>query len=100
LVKLQDALNSSKNTRLNTFDWFVLRQKILIRDDKTCVLCGKKDCLEVDHILPISLGGSNKLENLQTLCDVCHKKKTKQDVELLRRTNKLKKYKKSLRRFD
>ena len=31
---------------------------------------------EIDHILPVSEGGSNHLENFQALCGCCHNKKS------------------------
>jgi len=31
---------------------------------------------EVDHIIPLARGGTNKLINLQALCKSCHSKKT------------------------
>ena len=31
---------------------------------------------EVDHITPVSLGGSDDIGNLQLLCKECHKEKT------------------------
>ena len=31
---------------------------------------------EIDHILPVSEGGNNDLENFQALCGCCHNKKT------------------------
>jgi len=31
--------------------------------------------LTKDHILPVSLGGSDELDNLQTMCDKCNSKK-------------------------
>ncbi|WP_458760512.1 HNH endonuclease [Afipia sp. TerB] len=39
----------------------------------------KKQC---DHIVAIINGGQNRESNLQTLCDWCHKAKTKADVAL------------------
>lgn len=37
-----------------------------------CLRCGKKRKLTVDHVLPISLGGSNDISNLQPLCKDCN----------------------------
>lgn len=31
---------------------------------------------EVDHITPVSMGGSDDIENLQLLCKECHQEKT------------------------
>lgn len=38
----------------------------------TCVKCGTKEKLSLDHIKPVVLGGSNALENLQILCMPCN----------------------------
>lgn len=51
------------------------RFMVLKRDNFRCVLCGRsseKCSLEIDHIFPISKGGTNKLNNLQTLCHECN----------------------------
>jgi len=39
------------------------------RDRGQCVVCGSKDKLEFDHIIPIVEGGSNTSRNLQLLCE-------------------------------
>jgi len=55
-----------------------LRYDIMKRDNFKCCLCGKspaKDSnviLEIDHILPITKGGDNNFDNLQTLCKDCN----------------------------
>jgi hypothetical protein len=54
------------------------RRRFLVmrRDGYTCRLCRKPGGeLEVDHMIPVCLGGSNKLENLQTLCKPCNRGK-------------------------
>ena len=49
------------------------RAHALDRDSYTCQCCGKKHVrLEVHHIIFRSLGGSDELENLITLCEKCH----------------------------
>jgi 5-methylcytosine-specific restriction endonuclease McrA len=43
-----------------------------------CQICGKeltKDTVTIDHIVPISKGGTNAIENLQPLCERCNSKK-------------------------
>lgn len=48
------------------------------RDNGICAKCGiKKDKWEADHIIEIRDGGGGcSLDNFQTLCTDCHKKKT------------------------
>jgi 5-methylcytosine-specific restriction endonuclease McrA len=46
---------------------------------------------EVDHIVPIGMGGSGFLHsNLQVLCKACHKEKTKKDHADIRKLKKSK----------
>ena len=60
-----------------------IRYDVLVRDGRKCLLCGRtpKDGirLEVDHILPRSKGGSNSMDNLQTLCAPCNRGKSSRD---------------------
>lgn len=54
------------------------RYDVMKRDGFQCVLCGtsgRNARLEIDHIIPISSGGSNKADNLQTLCFKCNRGK-------------------------
>ena len=51
---------------------------VLSRDCYKCVFCGrnsKEVTLEIDHIISFSGGGSNKSDNLQTLCFDCNRGK-------------------------
>lgn len=57
-----------------------MRHEVFKRDNYTCVECGatKKDgaTLHIDHIIPVSKGGSDELSNLQTLCSDCNLNKS------------------------
>lgn len=47
------------------------------RDGYRCVDCGEFETrtqrLQAHHVLPLSEGGSNTLDNMVTLCTACHK---------------------------
>jgi hypothetical protein len=60
------------------------------RDHGRCAECGKvcghprlpnqpREQWHADHIVPLVDGGANTLDNLQTLCQTCHKKKTRRE---------------------
>lgn len=56
-----------------------LRFEILRRDNHTCQYCGDRApdvTLHVDHVIPVSLGGSNHPSNLLTACKDCNLGKT------------------------
>lgn len=67
-----------------------VRTRFLVfkHDQFACVLCGRSGVgvkLEVDHKIPLSKGGSNRLDNLQTLCFECNRGK-RNDLENLSST--------------
>ena len=52
-----------------------IRKAVILRDGCKCMECGKVNTkLEVHHIKPRRLNGSNTLDNLITLCSECHQK--------------------------
>ena len=55
-----------------------LRHEVFKRDGYRCCECGaSKDetSLEIDHIVPVARGGTNDIDNLQTLCRECNRMK-------------------------
>lgn len=64
-------------------EWKELCHKVSLRDNFKCRKCGRhrdtcKDLglsMEVDHIVPISRGGTDDISNLQYLCSKCHDKR-------------------------
>ena len=75
-------------SKFAVLDWSEFRLKAFKRDNKTCAICGKQEisssALVGDHIIPIACGGEEfDLDNIQTLCLDCNKKKTKSDMKLI-----------------
>ena len=54
--------------------WAKTRANILRRDHNVCVYCGDA-ATEVDHIIPVSRGGSHDATNLVASCHNCNAKK-------------------------
>lgn len=52
-----------------------VRAKVYARDKHRCVECGTDKHLTLDHIRPLSKGGTNRIENLQTMCSSCNNRK-------------------------
>lgn len=51
------------------------RNKVFARDGGCCLKCGSTKDLSIDHIVALSNGGDNSVENLQTLCKGCNSSK-------------------------
>ena len=49
--------------------------------DKCCLRCFDSNNLSLDHIVPINIGGLNRLYNLQTLCCSCNSWKGTQIID-------------------
>ena len=60
--------------------WDKIRKHILYRDHGLCQPCLKQGKLtqatEVDHIVDKASKGSDDADNLQSICEQCHKEKT------------------------
>lgn len=80
----QPKRNYGKSDPRSARPWRRLRDDVFVRDNYTCQSVGPdgRKCgrvgtdMEVDHIKPRSQGGKDEMENLQTLCELCHAMKT------------------------
>ena len=56
-----------------------MRHVVLV-EEPVCKICGRRASTQVDHIIPLSKGGTDERSNLQGTCDECHEKKTADDL--------------------
>ncbi len=69
--------------RLQDSEWKMLRLIVISRDGLVCGICGGEvapDDVHIDHIQPVSRGGSNDLDNLQVTHSVCNKRKGNREL--------------------
>lgn len=80
--------------------WPRIQITILRRDKFTCQDCGRdhrevgrkrngKGMIEVHHIVPRSIGGTDHPGNLKTLCRQCHRRYTNDTMVDVRKANKV-----------
>lgn len=55
-------------------DWPAIRKRVLAEEPR-CRLCGAS-ASDVDHMLPVSRGGTHERSNLRALCGPCHRRRT------------------------
>lgn len=53
----------------------VSRRAVLARDGFRCQYCGSTRQLTLDHVIPVSRGGTSTWENVVTSCSTCNVKK-------------------------
>ena len=65
-----------------TLEGYEVREYLLEKFQRTCAYCGKKELpLQIEHIVPKSRGGTNRVSNLTLSCERCNTKKGTQTAE-------------------
>lgn len=62
------------NARYNSAYYQRVRLEVLNRDAYTCHYCGQ-EANTVDHLIPISKGGTDQAENMVAACNKCNASK-------------------------
>ncbi len=74
---------SHSNPRCKTAEWKRIRAKVLTRDVHICQIRGSRctfDATDVDHVVPVSQGGTDDPSNCVAACRNCHKEKTAREA--------------------
>jgi len=80
--QLPVVIRLKNHVRYNPFRRVELNRKNLFRrDNNTCVYCGSKESLTLDHVLPKSRGGKTTWENVVTACHTCNNRKDNKTLE-------------------
>lgn len=62
---------------------YEIREYLLEKWHRTCAYCGAKDVpLQIEHIQPKALGGSNRVSNLTLACQPCNQKKGAKPIDV------------------
>ncbi|MEV6638441.1 HNH endonuclease [Actinoplanes sp. NPDC051470] len=51
---------------------YLTNRRIILKDDPICSICLRRKATTADHIVPLSKGGTNKLNNLRPACLPCN----------------------------
>ena len=76
-TELVPALDEQTYQEVVKVRWAIplgVRQKILRRDGHACRYCGVS-ASDIDHVVPVALGGSNRMGNLVISCTDCNSRK-------------------------
>ena len=78
---------TASSRRTGTRVWRETRAKVLQRDGHRCQIVGSHctvQATEVDHVVPVSLGGSDDPSNLTSTCATDHAEKTRREAQQAR----------------
>lgn len=86
-VKFDSQLMNNSNIsgveyQQGTLMGYEVREYLLEKFNRKCIYCGKENVpLEIEHIIPKSRGGSNRIDNLGIACHKCNQNKDNMTAE-------------------
>ncbi len=79
--KMQNPEISGTEYRQGELSGYEVREYLLEKWGRKCAYCGKENVpLEIEHIIPESKGGSDRVSNLTVACENCNRKKGNRDI--------------------
>lgn len=82
MQKMQNPEISGAECQQGELMGYEVREYLLGKWGRKCAYCGKTDIpLEIEHIIPKSKGGSNRVSNLTLACTECNQKKGNQPIK-------------------
>lgn len=80
--KIQNPEISGATYQQGELAGYEVREYLLEKYNRQCVYCGAKDtALEIEHVMPRSKGGSDRVSNLVIACHPCNQAKGNQDIK-------------------
>ena len=75
--KIREASNKRRGRKADSVGTFTEAQFKVLCDhySNVCLCCGVSGELTRDHVVPLSKGGSNTIDNIQPLCQGCNSSK-------------------------
>lgn len=82
LQQMEQPEISGVEYQQGTLAGYEVREYLLEKWERKCAYCGVDDLpLQIEHIVPRSGGGSNRISNLSLACDKCNQKKGTMSIE-------------------
>lgn len=101
MQKIENPNISGIEYQQGTLFGYEVKEYLLEKFNRTCVYCDVKDVpLNIEHLVPRSKGGSNRISNLAISCVPCNQQKKSQSLEnfLVNDTKRLTKIKAQIKK--
>jgi len=77
-IRMHYLQKAKSKGRHNKKEW----EEMILFFNTKCIICNGifQKWIEKDHIIPISIGGSDSIKNLQPLCQYCNQTKSNKEL--------------------